>query len=171
VVDPITVAVAATPFLLKAVQALGDKIWDKTSDAAADEAAGFGHRLLARLLHRGEAPDPDPASDQATDPDAGVGSGVVAVAGTGGQAGVALAVRDLVATPDDQDLQVGLRVAVRRLLAADPVLMAEVADMVDRQAPAQQAGDRSIQVGGAQHGGVNVTGDGNDISYGGPGQA
>lgn len=166
-VDPITMAAAATPFLLKAVQALGDKIWDKTSDAAADEAAGFGHRLLARLLHPGDGPDPDPA----TDPDADTGSGVVAVAGTREQAGVALAVRDLVATPDDQDLQVGLRVAVRRLLAADPVLMAEVADMVDQQAPAQQAGDRSILLGGAQHGGVNVTGDGNDISYGGPERA
>jgi hypothetical protein len=49
--------------------------------------------------------------------------------------------------------------------------MAEVADMVDRHAPAQQAGGRSILFGGAQHGGVNVTGDGNDISYGGSGRA
>ena len=161
--DPITVAAAATQFLLRAVDVLGVKVWDKTSDLAADEAAGFGHRLLARLLRRGDDPD--------ADPDAGAGHGAVAIAGTGDQAGVALAVRDLVATPGDQDMQAGLRLAVRRLLAADPVLMAEVAEMVAEHAPAQRAGDRSILFGGAQHGGVNVTGDGNDISYGGTGRA
>jgi hypothetical protein len=162
VVDPITIAAAATPFLLKAVEALGDKVWDKTSDAAADEAAGFGRRLLARLLRRGDGPDADPDADTSSD--------VVAVAGTRDQAGVALAVHDLVTAPGDQDLQAALRLAVRRLLAADPVLMAEVADMVAQHTPAQQAGDRSILLGGAQHGGVNVTGDSNKISYGGPGQ-
>jgi hypothetical protein len=166
VVDPITIAAAATPFLLKAVEALGDKVWDKTSDAAADEAAGFGRRLLARLLRRSDGPDADPDADTGSD----TGSDVVAVAGARDQAGVARAVHDLVTAPGDQDLQAALRLAVRRLLAADPVLMAEVADMVAQHTPAQQAGDRSILLGGAQHGGVNVTGDSNKISYGGPGQ-
>jgi hypothetical protein len=44
-------------------------------------------------------------------------------------------------------------------------------DVEQQQAPRQQAGDRSIQIGGSQHGGMNVTGDENTISDGGPGPA
>jgi hypothetical protein len=42
---------------------------------------------------------------------------------------------------------------------------------VTDHATAQQAGDRAIQIGGDQHGGLNATGDSNTITYGGPGQA
>jgi hypothetical protein len=152
-VDPITVAAQVTPFLLKAVQTLGGKVWDRASDAAAEDAAGFGHRLLARLLGRDS--DPGAQADSATE-------------GGPGQVAVAEAVGDLVAAPDDQDLQAALRVAVRRLLAGDPVLLAEVVDLVEQQAPRLRAGDRSILIGGDQHGGVNVAGDTNTITYGGP---
>ena len=171
--DPVMVAAEVTPVLVKAVQVLGDKVWDEACDAVVEEAVGFGRRLLAGLLRRGDAPATGLVGD--------AGSGVVGVAGTGGRAGVARAGRDLVTSPGDEDLQmglrqqVGLRLAVRRLLAADPVLMAEVAGMVDRQAPAQRdrrvlvqrGGDGPVVFGGVQHGGVSVVGDGNIISFGG----
>ena len=157
--DPVTVAAEATPFLVKAAESLGGKIWDRASDAAADEAAGFGRRLLDMLLRRrhGDGPDADPGAD--------------AKKATSGELAVAEAVTDVVVSPGDQDARAALRLAVRKLLAADPQLLAEVAEMVQTQAPRQQAGDRSIQIGGSQHGGVNVTGDDNEITYGGPGPA
>jgi hypothetical protein len=154
--DPVTLAAAVTPFLLKAVEGLGDKIWEKASDAAADEAAGFGRRLLAKLLHR----DRGPADSAETD------VSVAAEPGTQGEVAVVDAVNDLVAAPADEDVLAALRLAVRKLLAADPSLMAEVADMVEKEAPIQQAGDRAIQIGRNQSGGVNVTGDSNRITYG-----
>ncbi len=161
VMDPVTLAAAVTPFLLKAVEGMGNKIWEKASDAAADEAAGFGRRLLAKLLHR-DGGNTDPAAE--TD------SSVEAAPETRGEVAVIDAVNDLVAAPADEDVLVALRLAVRKLLAADPSLMAEVADLVQREAPRQQAGDRAIQVGGNQSGGVNVTGDKNQITYRRPGQ-
>lgn len=158
--DPITVAAAVTPFLLKAVQGLGDKIWEKASDAAADEAAGFGRRLLAKLLRR-DGGHADPAG---TDPS------VEAAPETRGEVAVIDAVNDLVAAPADEDVLAALRLAVRKLLAGDPSLMAEVADLVEREAPGQRAGERAVQIGGHQSGGVNVTGDKNRISLSGPGK-
>lgn len=159
--DPITLAAAVTPFLLKAVEVLGAKIWDKAADAAADEASGFGRQVLARLLRRDGAP---------TGADAQTDSDVEAAPGTGREVAVIEAVNDLVITPTDQDALAALRLAVRKLLTADPSLMAEVVDLVEKQAPRQQAGDRSIQIGGDQHGGVNVAGDKNRISLGGIGR-
>lgn len=116
----------------------------------------MGCRLLARLLRRrdGSVGAPEPSASP----------GLMGAAGTGEEAAVAQAVRDLVVAPDDMDLQVMLRVAVRRLLAVDAVLMADLAQMVQQHAPTQQAGHRSIQIAGDQSGGWNVTGDGNKIS-------
>jgi len=74
------------------------------------------------------------------------------------------AVNDLVAAPTDQDALAALRLAVRKVLAADPALMAEVVDLVEKQAPAQRSGDRSIQIGGNMSGGVAVAGDHNQIT-------
>jgi hypothetical protein len=149
--DPITIAAAAVPFLIKAAEALGDKIWEKTSNAAADEAAGFGRRLLDRLRGRG-GKDETAGSSTAT----------------GTDLAVVEAVRDVVATPGDQAAHGALTMAVRKLLAADPVLMAEVAEMIEKQAPQQRAGDRSVNIGGSMSGGVNATGDSNTITYGAP---
>ena len=50
--DQFATASAATSFLLDAVKALGDNIWDNPLDAATDEAAEFGRLLLAKLLSR-----------------------------------------------------------------------------------------------------------------------
>lgn len=153
--DPITVAAAVTPFLLSAVEGLGTKVWDKAADAAADEAAGFGRRLLAKLLHR-DGGHPGTDVEDASE--------VEAAPRTRREVAVIEAVNDLVAVPTDQDALAALRLAVRKALAADPSLMAEVVDFVERQAPAQRAGHRAIQIGGDQSGGVNVAGDYNQVT-------
>jgi L-fucose isomerase-like protein len=77
-----------------------------------------------------------------------------------------VAVQDVVAVPQDGDAQAALRLAVRKLLAADPQLLADVAQMVQQEAPRQRAGDRSVVIGGSQSGGTNVTGDSNRIRLG-----
>jgi hypothetical protein len=148
--DPVTLAALVTPFLIKGAETLGDKIWEETSDAAAEEAAGFGRRLLGRLL----------GGDRVSAPGAEMPSPQVAVAA---------AVNEVVAAPSDPDVQAALRLAVRKLLAADAVLLQDVQQMIEERAPTQQhAGDRSVVIGGSQSGGVNVTGDSNTLSYGGP---
>jgi hypothetical protein len=159
--DPVTLAAAVTPFLLNAVEGLGDKIWEKASDAAADEAAGFGRRLLAKLLRRGGG-HPGPAAVE--------DSSAEAAPAARSEVAVIDAVNDLVAAPADEDVLATLRLAVRKLLAADSSLMVEVADLVEKEAPRQQAGERSIQIGGDQSGGLNVAGDKNRISLSGPGE-
>jgi hypothetical protein len=154
--DPVTVAAAVTPFLLTAVQGLGEKVWEKTSTAVADEAVGFGRRLLARLLGRGTG-----QTDATGAPD----PGGTAAPGTRGEVAVVEAVNDLVCAPGDPDAAAALRLAVRKVLARDPSLMADVVDLLQTQAPHQHAGDRSIQIMGNQSGGVNITGDGNQVSW------
>jgi hypothetical protein len=163
--DPATLAIAATPFLVKAVEALGEKVWDKASDAAADEAAGFGRRLLAKLLHRGH-----PAS--ASDDDVIDAEIIDDADASPAQAAVASAVRDVVEAPADTDTQAALRLAVRKLLAADPALLAEVAGFIEQKAPGQRAGDGAVVIGGPQSQGVNVTGSSNttNVTYGGHGR-
>jgi len=162
--DPATLAIAVTPFLLQAAEKLGEKVWDKASDVAADEAAGFGRRLLAKLLHRRRA-------------DAAIGDDIVEAEiiddvdpDSPLQTAVATAVRDVVDAPTDADAQAALRLAVRKLLAADPVLLAEVQRSLEHRAPGQKAGDRAVVVGGSQSQSVNVTGDGSptNVTYGGP---
>jgi hypothetical protein len=154
-VEPVTaaaVAAAVLPYLVSAVEAFGQKVLERTADAAADEAAGFGARLLGRLLRRdqgGAAEDAQPAGTHAS--------------GVGREAAVAEAVRDLAAAPADEDARAVLRVAVRKLLEDDPELREEVAGAL-RGAPAVAVGERAIVIG-QQSGGVNVAGDGNDVSY------
>jgi hypothetical protein len=159
--DPMTVANAAAPFLFRAVEALGEKVWDKTAEAAADETVGFGRRLLARLLGRHQ--------ESGAEAEVESGSDVEVFAGTGSQLVVVEAVKDLVADPGDQDAQGALRLAVRKLLAADRTLMTEVSELLQKQAPKQQAGERAIQIVGDQRDVANVSGDDNTIkiSHGG----
>ena len=161
--DPMTVANAAAPFLFRAVEALGEKVWDKTAEAAADETVGFGRRLLARLLGRHQ--------ESGAEAEVESGSDVEVFAGTGSQLVVVEAVKDLVADPGDQDAQGALRLAVRKLLVADRTLMTEVSELLQKQAPKLQAGERAIQIVGDQRDVANVSGDDNTIriSHGGSG--
>jgi hypothetical protein len=154
--DPSMVAVAVTQFLLVAIEGLGDKIWEKASDAAPDEPARLGRRLLATLLHH-DGGHTDPAATE-------TGSSVQAGSGTPSKAAVIDAVNDLVVAPADAYAAAVLELAVRELLAADPLLLAEVNDLlVKTQASVQQADDRTITIGRDQSG-VLMTGDRNTIS-------
>jgi len=139
-VDSAAAAAAVVPYVVQAVETFGEKVLEKSADAAAEGAAGFGARLVARLLRRG---GDRPLTDRG--------------------AAVESAVRDLAATPSDEDVQAAARVAVRKLLDEDPGLAAEVAGLLGG-APRIEAGDRSINVG-TQSGGANVTGDRNRVTY------
>jgi hypothetical protein len=132
-------AAAVVPYVVAAAEVLGEKVLDKGADAAAEGVAGFGARLIARLLRRGDRES------------------------AGGEAAVELAVRDLVAAPSDPDVQAAARVAVRKLLAADPVLAGEVRALL-AEAPQAGPGERSIVIG-EQSGGLNITGDRNKVRH------
>jgi hypothetical protein len=73
------------------------------------------------------------------------------------------AVRDVAAHPDDEEFRAALRVQVRKLLADDPALAAELGRLIqDTQQPASSTttvtaiGDRSQAAG---HDNINVRGD------------
>lgn len=150
--EPLTAAAAAglvVKYLLPAVKAFGEKVWERSeavaSDQAADAAVGFGRRLLHGLLpHR---PDGETAGAQ------------VAVR----EKDVAKRVNDLVARPDDAKAATLAEGAVEGLLDADPALLAAIAELL-AAAPktAVQQGDRSVFVG-RDSSGVIVTGDSNTI--------
>lgn len=151
--DSATVAAEVTPFIIKAAESLGKKVWDKTSDAAVDEAAGFGRRLLMRLTGRTGSTD-------------ALRSTNAEIADSGGELAVVGAVNDFLAMPANPDAQAALRLVVYKLLAADPDLMAAVAQLVERERPRLHVGDRSITIEGSQSGGLNITGDRNRIDRG-----
>jgi hypothetical protein len=150
--EPVTATVAAglvIKYVLPAVRALGERVWDKAEDAAtgqaADAAVGFGRRLLQRLVpHRAEG---------------AAQSGEVSLR----EQDVVARVDALRASPDDAKAAVLAEGAVEALLAADPALLAAISDLL-ASAPktAVQQGDRSAFVGG-DNSGVIVTGDSNTV--------
>jgi len=90
------------------------------------------------------------------------------------------ALADLQAAPDDADAQAALRLQVRKLLAADEALAAQLADLLQQagaryraelhgdgaiaQGPGATAtGSRSVFIGGDAQGNIIVTGDGNRV--------
>lgn len=153
--DPMIVAAIAGPFVVNAAQALGEKVWDRASEAAADEAVGIGQRVLRRLMrqHGDSAPELAQASGLPLP-----------------RQEIALreAISDLAVTPQDPDIQAALRVAVRRMLVADPELAQDIASLLPA-GQTQQAGDGTVQVGGDIVNSVISKGDNNRISYRGPG--
>jgi hypothetical protein len=150
--EPVTATVAAglvIKYVLPAVRALGERVWDKAEDEAtgqaADVAVGFGRRLLQRLVPR-------------------------RAEGAGQSGEVSLREQDVVArvdalraSPDDAKAAVLAEGAVEALLAADPALLATISDLLG-SAPktAVHQGDRSAFVGG-DNSGVIVTGDSNTV--------
>jgi hypothetical protein len=105
------------PMIGTAVGAYGAGVLTRAEDEAAEATVRLGQRLLGRILHRAV----DPAAVQA-------------------------AVGDLAAAPDDADALAGLRLQIRKVLAADPALVAEVAGLLP--ARAQASGERSAAVAG-----------------------
>lgn len=113
-----------------AVAVYGAAVLRRVEDEAAGATVLLGRRLLARI--RGGAADP------------------TAIDG---------AVTDLAADPDDPDALAALRLQIRRALAADPALVAEIAALLPAPGPARSSGAGSVAVSGDVSGIVS-TGDG-----------
>ncbi len=99
--DVASLATEMTPYVSAAVGAYGGAVLAKVRDDAADATVGLGRRLLQRVFGSRAGAEPLPAP-------------LVALA----------------ADPGDGDALAAVRLAIRQLLAADPVLAAEVRSML-----------------------------------------
>ena len=99
--DAVSLAAEMTPYVSAAVGAYGGAVLAKVRDEAADATVGLGRRVLQRIFgSRGE-----------------------------GEALPEL-LADLVADPYDADALAAARMAIKKALAADPVLEAEVRSLL-----------------------------------------
>ena len=99
--DVASLAAEMTPYVSAAVGAYGGAVLAKVRDEAADATVGLGRRLLQRVFgNRGEG-EPLPGP-----------------------------LADLAADPGDADALAAVRLEIRKALAADPVLAAEVGSML-----------------------------------------
>jgi len=99
--DAVSLAAEVMPYVSAAVGAYGGAVLAKVRDDAADATVSLGRRVLQRVF----------------------GSRAEGEALPGPLA-------DLAAMPDDGDAQAAVRLAVRKALEADPVLMAEVRSLL-----------------------------------------
>lgn len=128
-IEVTAVAAAVVPYVAAAAGAYGAAVVDRVQDAAADATVGVGGRLLRRLLGREESA---PA--------------------------VTAAVVDLAEDPEDEDRLAAVRLQIRKALAADPELAADVARMLQVAGVTVTAsGERSIAAQTIS--GVAITGD------------
>jgi hypothetical protein len=99
--DVAAVAAEMTPYISAAVGSYGGAVLAKVRDDAADATVGLGRRLLQKVFgHRGEG-------ESLPGP-----------------------LADLAADPGDGDALAAVRLAVRKALAADPMLAGEVRSML-----------------------------------------
>lgn len=122
------------PAIGAAVGAYGTGVLVRTEAAAADATVSLGHRLLAKIMHR--APE---------------------------RARLEAAVADLAADGQDQDAVAALRLQLRKILAQDPQLIAELAEMVPSARQASVTGDRSVAIAGNNNAPIS-TGDRSPIT-------
>lgn len=120
----------ALPVMSAAVAAYGAGVLSRVEDAAADATVGLGRRLLHRVWHRSARPE-----------------------------ALQHAVAELAEALEDPDALAGLRLQVRKVLAQDPALVAELAEMLPTRESATASGDRAVAVGG-ENSGIVSTGDG-----------
>jgi hypothetical protein len=113
-----------------AVALYGAAVLRRAEDEAADATVRLGRRLLARI--RGGAADPAPLDG---------------------------AITDLAADPGDPDALVALRLQIRRVLAADPALVGDLAALLPAPGPAYSSGAGGVAVSGHVSGIVSI-GDG-----------
>jgi tetratricopeptide (TPR) repeat protein len=104
--DVLSLAAEVTPYVSAAAAAYGGAVLVKARDAAADATVGLGRRLLQRVFGVRREGEPLPG-----------------------------ALADLAASPQDEDALAAVRLAVRKAVAADPVLEADLRSMLD-SAPA-----------------------------------
>ncbi|MEV7012266.1 hypothetical protein [Streptosporangium sp. NPDC051022] len=101
--DLVSLAHEVSPYVTAAVSAYGAAVLARAQEDAADATVGWGRRILQRIF--GIQAEEDAVPDE---------------------------VAELADDPDNTDLQAALRVQIRKLLAADPQLAAEVAQMVEQ---------------------------------------
>lgn len=125
----VAVAAAVAQSVVGIVTAYGAAVVARVQDAAADATLGLGGRVLRRLLRQPQA------------------------------SAIEAAVRDVAEDPADEDRVAALRVQIRKALAADPQLAADLREML-HQAGAQvtAVGERSVAVW--HNSGIIQTGDG-----------
>jgi hypothetical protein len=99
--DVASLAAEMTPYVSAAVGAYGGAVLVRVRDEAADATVGLGRRLLQRIF--GTRGDGEPLPGP---------------------------LADLAADPRDADALAAVRLVVRKALAADPVLAAEVGSML-----------------------------------------
>ena len=126
-------AAAVLPYLTAAAHTYGAqtlvKLRDKAVDAASDATVGVARRLAARLFGREES-----------------------------RPAIEAAVGELAAAPDDPDVQGALRWQIRKALAEDPVLRADIGRLLaDARVAVVASGDRAVAV--HTNTGVVATGD------------
>jgi len=113
-----------SPYVSAAVGAYGGAVLASGNDEAADAAVGLGRRLLHRLFGTRDEAEPLPPP-----------------------------LEDLAVDPADSDALAAMRVAVRRMLAADPVLAGDLHAMLASATGTSQhvrAGRDSYTAGGHQ---------------------
>ncbi|WP_182872869.1 hypothetical protein [Microbispora sp. H10670] len=130
-----TLVADLSPYVTAAIGAYGGAVLSKAQEEAADTTVSWGRRLLQRIF--GVRAEGEPLPE---------------------------VLAEIVEDPDDADLQAALRVQIRRILAQDPTMTAEVHKLLSQIPPTgttiriTASGERSV----AAHtitGGVH-TGDG-----------
>jgi hypothetical protein len=124
------VVAEALPVMGAAVSAYGVGVLSRVQDAAADATVGLGRRLVQQVWQRSKHPE-----------------------------AVQVAVAQLAELPGDADALAALRLQVRKVLAQDPALLAQVAGMLPQRGAVTASGERSVAIGGSNRGTIS-TGDG-----------
>ncbi|GAA1747073.1 hypothetical protein ACBR40_13665 [Nonomuraea sp. AD125B] len=123
-VDLAALVAAVSPWATAAVASYGAAVLAQAQEDAADATVGWGRKILQRVFGT------HPAEEEVPE-----------------------AIAELAQAPDDADLQAALRVQIRKALAADPGLAAEVARMVEQargQALVGQGQVNAVATGHAQ---------------------
>jgi tetratricopeptide (TPR) repeat protein len=123
-------AADTTPYVSAAVGAYGGAVLSRVRDEAADATVGLGRRLLLRFFGGRDDTEPLPAP-----------------------------LAELAADPADRDALAAVRLTVRQMLAADPVLAAEVRAMLAGAAQVKQEvrARRDAYTAGGNQTIINVT--------------
>ena len=107
--DIASLAAEMTPYVSAAVSAYGGAVLAKARDDAADATVSLGRRLLQKVFGHRDESAPLPGP-----------------------------LADLVAVPRDSDALAACRLAIRKALAADPALEAEIRSMLTQAGISQQ---------------------------------
>lgn len=145
-VEPLTVAAASAltmKYVIPAITHFGKYVLDASEEAAGNEVVSFGRRLLRALFQRTPATENDSAAAL--------------------RDGIQRRVRRLVDDPKQEKVIAQLEGAIEDLLSAEPALLAEIVELLNRAPSSLAQGQRSINVSG-NNSGTLVTGDGNTIT-------